>query len=440
MEKGDKKKPAKKKIIKQKQKQKQEQKQTVIVNVNEPIKKPKKRKIYKPRNIKTIQPPNPIKTITSYQIPTERAEVYRPIQQPAPYQQQQQPPIQQQQKPAPAPAPEQVLRSKSELIYDDPLLRSKSELIYEESPLISISRSGGLLEEDNKLKLLKEKIKKVNYTLDTFNENAEIQHDDEIRNNSTFYTDDVYNQGIEAERIDEIEGSGAGEYSVQAPVFTTSNLFNDERESEKIEESGALQFLSKISDIIEGVMPDIGAEQEERQRKRAERAEIERIKDAERMERNRREQEMLATGLYRLEGGKFVLIEPELQPILQEGGALIPTKEQEGLVVGGGLYEEIPSGREDIPSGREDMPEPLRFTKDMIIMKRQEYIDLLNESEMSGDGNKQEASLNKYKQSAKEQTQTAMKQMYYDYARKINEFGETYEAFKQLETGGGIEL
>ena len=37
MEKGDKKKPAKKKIIKQKQKQKQEQKQTVIVNVNELI-------------------------------------------------------------------------------------------------------------------------------------------------------------------------------------------------------------------------------------------------------------------------------------------------------------------------------------------------------------------------------------------------------------------
>tara|TARA_R110002126_G_scaffold178501_2_gene327507 strand:+ start:8746 stop:9753 length:1008 start_codon:yes stop_codon:yes gene_type:complete len=335
MEKGDKKKPAKKKIIKQKQKQKQEQKQTVIVNVNEPIKKPKKRKIYKPRNIKTIQ--SPIKNITSYQIPTERAEVYRPIQQPAPYQQQQQP--------APAPAPAQVLRSKSELIYDDPLLKSKSELIYEESPLISISRSGGLLEEDNKLKLLKEKIKKVNYTLDTFNENAEIQHDDEIRNNSTFYTDDVYDEDKEAERIVEIEGSGAGNFSVQAPVFTTSNLFNDEQESEKIEESGALQFLSKISDIIE-----------------------------------------------------------------------------------------------EIPSGREDIPEPIRFTKDMIIMKRQEYIDLLNESEMSGDGNKQEASLNKYKQSTKEQTPTAMKQMYYDYARKINEFGATYEAFKQFETGGGIEL
>ena len=73
-------------------------------------------------------------------------------------------------------------------------------------------------------------------------------------------------------------------------------------------------------------------------------------------------------------------------------------------------------------------------------MKRQEYIDLLNESEMSGDGNKQGASLNKYKQSTKDQTQTAMKQMYYDYARKINEFGATYEAFKQFETGGGIEL
>lgn len=432
MEKGDKKKPAKKKIIKQKQKQKQEQ--TVIVNVTQPIKKPKKRKIYKPRNIKTIQPPNPIKNITSYQIPTERAEVYRPIQQPAPFQQQQAPPIQQQQQPAPAPtpAPAQVLRSKSELIYDDPLLRSKSELIYEESPLIAISRSGGLLEEDNKLKLLKEKIKKVNYTLDTFNENAEIQHDDEIRNNSTFYTDDVYDEDIEAERIDEIEGSGAGEYSVQAPIFTTSNLFNDEQESEKIEESGALQFLNKISDIIEGVIPDIEAEQEERRQKKAERAEIERIKDAERMERYKREQEMLATGLYKLERGKFVLKEPELQPILQQGGALIPTKEQEGLVVGGGLYEEIPSGRE------ERLPE--RFTKDMIIMKRQEYIDLLNESEMSGDGETQEKSLNKYKQSTKEQSQTALKSMYYDYARKINEFGATYEAFKQFQSGGEIEL
>jgi len=436
MEKGDKKKPAKKKIIKQKQKQKQEQ--TVIVNVTQPIKKPKKRKIYKPRNIKTIQPPNPIKNITSYQIPTERAEVYRPIQQPAPFQQQQQP------APAPAqvfkPIEEPILRSKSELIYDDPLLRSKSELIYEESPLISISRSGGLLEEDNKLKLLKEKIKKVNYTLDTFNKNAEIQHDDEIRNNSTFYTNAVYDEDKEAERIDEIEGSGAGNFSVQAPVFTTSNLFNTTQESEKIEESGALHFLSKISDIIESVIPDIGAEQEERQRKRAERAEIERIKDAERMERYKREQEMLATGLYRLESGKFVLIEPELQPTLQEGGALIPTKEQEGLVVGGGLYEEIPSGREDIPSGREDIPEPIRFTKDMIIMKRQEYIDLLNESEMSGDADKQEGSLNKYKQSTKEQTQTAMKQMYYDYARKMNEFSDIYEAFKQSESGGGIEL
>jgi hypothetical protein len=444
MEKGDKKKPAKKKIIKQKQKQKQEQ--TVIVNVTQPIKKPKKRRIYKPKvNIKT-QYTNPIKNITSYQIPTERAEVYRPIQQPAPAMSQQQPPQPQAPSQQQAPMMSQPLRSKSEFIpYDEPKLRSTSELIYEEPPLIAPSFGGGLLEEENKLKLIKEKIKKVNYTLDTFNNNAELQHEEEIMNNSEFYNNNVYDEDIEAERLDEIQGSGAGEYSVQAPIFTTDNLFNENQESEKIEESGSLQFLSKISQIIEDVVPDVIPEEERRQKeeerrqKKAERAEIEKRKDAERMERNRREQEMINTGLYKLELGKWVLKEPELKATLQEGGELIPTREQEGLIIQGGDLVGVPS--EDLMEKRGGGGGAMekgegKFTKEMIIDIRQNYINILNESgDPQGIADAQQKQLDKYKLSTKNQSDTALKSMFYDYQKKLSTINEMYDMYKQMEEG-----
>jgi hypothetical protein len=467
MEKGDKKKVKPKKKTQQKQKQKQEQ--NVIVNITQPVKKQRKR-VYKPT--KKIIVTQPIRNITNVtQIPTERAELYRQVQQPTIGQQAPQPqaPAQAQ---AQAPVRAEIkapVFTKPKVTVEEEPLRAESKFIFED-PLIS---SSSMLYPEQNLELIKSKYKKVrpleDYMSDISeaNSRAEVKHEAEIFNNPNFYDRNIYDEEKEAEKIDEIDvGEPAGFSSV--PIFTSDNLFNERVEAEKIDEFHPLTIISKIGEMAEKAlgggeteeqtneylinkmkenqlkdMEEEKARQEmkiEREIRRAKQLEEEKIKDAERQIRNEKERAMIATGLYKLEAGKWVLKDPEmLQPIQQEGGDLMPTI-QTGLEVGGG-GEMVGIASEDLMEkrgggGRAMEKGEGKFTKDMIIDIRQNYINILNESgDPQGIADAQQKQLDKYKDSTKNQSDTALKSMFYDYQKKLSTINEMYEMYKQMEEG-----
>ena len=422
MEKGDKPKPIKKRVIKEKQKQKQTQKQSVVVNINQPVKKPVKKRIYKKRIITQVQQ-NPIKNISSYQIPVERAEVYRNLT-PAP----QIPAKVQATVPATVPATvqEQELKNKSELIYKpEQELKNKSELIYE-SPMIS---NKDILYNEPKLDLIKNKYKKTKPL-------EEYMHPTE--ENPNFYINDAYDEEKVAEQIEEVEiGSPAG--NKEEPVFITDNLFNEAKEAEKIDELGGTggeqseeeikkqYYINKFKELREREKQD-AIDRERMIKENTERAIIREAEEkkswADFTKRREEERAMLATGLYRLENGKWVLKEPTLQPIQQEGGGLIPIQQE-----GGGLIPVQQTGGIVLPTQQEapeeeNAPEVMVSPSDEISAKqriidiRNEYIDLLRANSRNEEADKEELSLSKWTKKTKEHKHPDL--IIKGYAKKIS--------------------
>lgn len=479
MEKGDKKKVKPKKKTQQKQKQKQEQ--NVIVNITQPVRKQRKR-VYKPtKKIMVNQPIRNITTIT--QIPTERAELYRQVQQPSIIPQA----PQQAQAPATAPATAPIRAEikapvfiKPKVTVEEEPLRAESKFIFE-APLIS---SSSMLYPEQNLELIKSKYKKVkpleDYMSDisTANSQAERKHEAEISNNPNFYINNIYDEEIEAEKIDEIDvGEPIGFSSI--PIFTTDNLFNQNIEAEKINELEPLvtEALSggggKSKEYYINKMREnnLKAEEEIENMKRLKiEREINREKDLEKEKRDwesfnqRREEEraMIATGLYKLEKGQWVLKDPNilqereamgmederslnLRPIKQEGGDLMPNIQTDLQVGGGGGVGEIFG----IASG--DMPEEPKetieislgdvksgggaYSKQAVIDKWQDFINLLNSSNFEVEGSKELKKLQKYADDKKEESNKKLKDRFDKYDKKLSDRQRMFNIYNLMNEG-----
>lgn len=485
MEKGDKKKVKPKKKTQQKQKQKQEQ--NVIVNITQPVRKQRKR-VYKPtKKIMVNQPIRNITTIT--QIPTERAELYRQVQQPTNI------PQQQQQAPAPATAPARAeikapVFTKPKVTVEEEPLRAESKFIFE-APLMS---SSSMLYPEQNLELIKSKYKKVkpleDYMSDisTANSQAERKHEAEISNNPNFYINNIYDEEIEAEKIDEIDvGEPVGFSSI--PIFTTDNLFNENIEAEKINELEPLTIISKIGEIATEALSGGGGKSKEyyinKMRENALKAEeeienmkrlkiereINREKDLEKEKRDwesfkqRREEEraMIATGLYKLEKGQWVLNDPNilqereamgmederslnLRPIKQEGGDLMPniqTDLQVGGGGGGGVGEIFGIASGDMPEEPKETIEISlgdvksgggAYSKQAVIDKWQEYINFLNSSNFEVEGSKELKKLKKY-ELGKEESNKKLKDRFDRYDKELSDRQRMFNIYNLMNEG-----
>lgn len=484
MEKGDKKKAKPKKKTQQKQKQKQEQ--NVIVNINQPVKKQRKR-VYKPtKKMIVTQPIRNITTIT--QIPTERAELYRQVQQPTIGQQA--PAQAPTQAPAPAPTRAEIKAPafiKPKITIEEEPLRAESKFIFE-APLIA---SSSMLYPEQNLELIKSKYKKVrpleDYMSDISeaNSRAESQHESQILNNPNFYNNNIYDEEKEAEKIDEIDvGEPAGFSTV--PIFTTDNLFNERVEAEKIDEFHPLTIISKIGKIASEAL---GADEEyrefvERREQRKQREEEERqqrIKDEEikavekRKKRDEEYKELLerrdmgyedeefkrrqfiTVGQLREQADKYrekqerlgMGMEDEaslnLRPKQQEGGDLMPTI-QTGLEVGGG-GEMVGMASGDMP---EEEPKEMveislgdvksgggTYSKQMVIDKWRDYIDFLNRSNFEVEGSKELKKLKKY-ELGKEENNKKLKERFDRYDKELRDREQMFEMYNLMNESENV--